>query len=86
MTTAQWVQLIATIVGVAVAYGALSQRVTHLLAQVSELKAELKLSQRDQGQRIGKLETQVEIFRALSGRRPTLALPAAPPENDGDPP
>lgn len=81
MTTAQWLQLIGTIVVVAVGYGALSQRVSQLREDIRELKG----SQRDQGQRIGRLETEVRILQALRDRRPTRALgEVMAPADDGE--
>lgn len=70
MSTAQWLQLIGTIVVVAVGYGALAQKVTQLREELREVKQ----GQRHQGERLGKVETDMAIQKALGGRRPTRAL------------
>lgn len=68
MTTAQWLSIIATVVGAAVVWGSLKNEVGNLKTALQELKAEFNRSKEDQGKRIGTLEGDVKVHeRALTG-------------------
>lgn len=82
MTTPQWLQLIATIVAVAVGYGVLSQKVNQLGTEVRELKAGLQR----QGERLGKAETAIEIAKAIERRFTRAGGVPTPVEDVGSEP
>ena len=68
MTTAQWLSLLGSVVGVAAVWGSLKNEVGNIRTSLQELKAEFNRSKEDQGKRLGALEGDVKVHeRALTG-------------------
>lgn len=69
MTTATWISLIVTLVGMAVVWGSQKNEIGNLKTALAELKAEFNRSKEDQGKRIGSLETETKVQRAITQAR-----------------
>jgi len=66
MTAANWITLLLAVIGAAVTWGSVSSQVGHLKETLGELKAqiaELKASRERTGERLGKLETSIQVER-----------------------
>jgi hypothetical protein len=78
VSTAFWLALIGNLVVVAVGYGALQAKVASLKEAVNELRT----SRDKHGERIGRLDTKVQIIESHQVRRPTAAIGAPAPAGD----
>lgn len=86
MTTATWISLIVIIVGAAVVWGSLKNEVGNTKAVLAELRRDVNDSFKDQGRRLGKLETALkvdeEVKRALTGAVPVHVARETSQESD----
>lgn len=66
MSAANWITLLLAVVGVAVTWGSFTTKVGHLQETIGEMKSqliELKASRERTGERLGKLETAIQVER-----------------------
>jgi hypothetical protein len=83
VNTATWLTVLGGVVGIAIVWGGLKNEVGNLKALVMELRTEMKASSRDQGRRIGDLETAAEVAKSVQ-RALTGAVPITESGRDRD--